>query len=164
MPFSLYLGRSMKATTIDQLPITANVRWAEDQRDLDISFVTEPAMIAPHPEIVGLSIIYPSKFDILFDLQKRNIAWASFEPPKRFHLFRKRHFSRRLFASFDWDEEEEDSIPGERLQQVMERLSYLPPSLFEKDKTTLISLLQSLRWINTLVIQIQSRKLQYQRG
>lgn len=174
----------MKAVTIDQLKLKDHVRWAEDQQEFDISFVTESQIVAPHPDLMGMSAIYPSKFDILFDLQKRNITWASFETPKNFHLFGKRFFSHRLFAHFDWEGDRDEGIFGEKeaafsnkeekqenglkhltsMITALSRPQHLPHSLFEKDKIILLSLLESIEWINSLLTQINGRKLQYQKG
>ena len=175
----------MKAVTIDQLHLKDHVRWAEDQEGFDSFFVTDSQVVASHPEVMGMSAIYPSKFDALFELQKRNLSWAAFEAPKNFHLFGKRFFSHRLFSHFEWEGEKEGKEhQGERednssneeqeqqdgLKKLMEtiaslkRLQHQTPSLFEKDKTTLMSLLESIDWINSLLIQINGRKLQYQKG
>ncbi len=166
----------MKAVTIDQLHLKDHVRFAEDQKNLDPTFAIESQMIALHPEVAGTSAIYPSKFDSLFELHKRNLPWASFEMPKNFHLFGKRFFSHRLFSHFEWEgEREEGSSDQEKEQQEglkklmetiasLKKLQHQTPSLFERDKTTLMTLLELIDWINSLLIQINGRKLQYQKG
>jgi hypothetical protein len=164
----------MKAITIDQLDIKDHVRWAQDQADYDVSFVQESHLVAPHPEILGTSVIYPSKFEELFELQRRNLPWASFSPPKNFHLFSRRFFSYRLFPSIYWedekDEEEKESSEKDSshdlIQEVIRAklLENQTQSLFEKDKSTILNLLESIRWVNQLLKQINARKLQYQKG
>lgn len=162
----------MKAVTIDQLDIKDHVRWAQDQKDYDVSFIQESLLVAPHPEILGTSVIYPSKFEELFELQKRNLPWASFSPPKNFHMFSKRFFSYRLFPNIYWedkDEEEssEDENPSHDLIQEVIRIKKKKEqiqSLFEKDKSAILNLLESIRWVNQLLKQINARKLQYQKG
>lgn len=160
--------------TIDNLDIKDHMRWAQDQEVLDIAFVTEASLVAPHPEILGMSMIYPSKFEELFELQKKNQHWACFSPPKNFHLFGRSFFSYRLFPGMHWDdaeEGEEDSEdqdnPDQDLIQAVFRIKKLAgqtPSLFEKDKSAMLNLLESIKWINALLKQITARKLQYQKG
>jgi hypothetical protein len=168
----------MKAVTIDQLDIKDHVRWAQDQEGYDVSFVKESHLVAPHPEISGTSIIYPSKFEELFELQKSNLPWASFSPPKNFHMFSKRFFSYRLFPNIYWEDENKDneeehekdsSEEGSNhdlIQEILrvKKFGNHTQSLFEKDKSTIINLLESIKWINQLLKQINARKLQYQKG
>ena len=164
----------MKAVTIDQLDIKDHVRWAQDQQDYDISFINESHLVAPHPEILGTSAIYPSKFEELFELQKINVSWASFAQPKNFHLFSRRFFSYRLFPSIYWEDYEEsdednpeEESPSDDLIREVLKVKKKPnqtQSLFEKDKTSILNLLESIKGIDTMLRQINARKLQYQKG
>jgi hypothetical protein len=164
----------MKAVTIDQLDIKDHVRWAQDQQEYDISFVNESHLVAPHPEILGTSVIYPSKFEELFELQKKNVPWAFFAQPRNFHLFGRRFFSYRLFPSIYWedyDEEENDDSNEEPasddlIQEVLKikKIPHQIQSLFEKDKSTILSLLEEIKGIDRMLRQINARKLQYQKG
>ncbi len=162
----------MEATTIDRLDLKDHVRWAKDQHNLDPSLIKESLLVAPHPEVMGTSCIYPSKFDELFDLQKANQPWAAFHPPKNFHLF-----GRRFFSSFkgetppseEGEQEEEQKSRGTHyylVQRILriQALKYHSSSLFEKDKTTLLNALDSIHWIESLLKLIYGRKLQYQKG
>ncbi|MGC1879299.1 MAG: DUF5399 family protein [Rhabdochlamydiaceae bacterium] len=165
----------MKAVTIDQLDIKDHVRWAQDQEDYDISFVNESHLVAHFPEILGTSVIYPSKFEELFELQKRNLPWAAFAPPKNFYLFSKRFFSYRLFPNLDWENEkgeeegkkdsseEEDFALIQEVTRIKKFANQTQP-LFDKDRGTILNLLESIKWINHLLKQINARKLQYQKG
>ncbi len=162
--------KSATAVTIDNLGIKEHLRWAQDQEVLDSVYVTEASVVAPHPEILGMSVIYPSRFEELFDLQKKNQHWASFSPPKNFHLFGRRFFSHRLFPSIDWedakdDEREEESQGQDLIQALLEiEKGNQHESLFEKDRATMLGMLQSIKWISQLLKQINGRKLQYQKG
>jgi hypothetical protein len=165
----------MKAVTIDQLDIKDHVRWAQDQNEYDISFVNESHLVAPHPEILGTSIIYPSKFEELFELQKKNVSWANFTQPKNFHLFGRRFFSYRLFPSIHWEDYEEGDEDGsdkeepasdDLIHEVLKvkKNSHQTQSLFERDKTSILNLLEAIKGIDTMLRQINARKLQYQKG
>jgi len=163
----------VKAVTIDQLDIKDHVRWAQDQESYDVSLLKESQLVASHPEILGTSVIYPSKFEELFELQKINLSWASFSPPKNFHMFSKRFFSYRIFPHIDFEEElrnktDENEIDANYgLIQEIHALAktkeqHLPS--FENDKSTILHLLESIKWLNQLLKQINARKLQYQKG
>ena len=174
--------KSSTSVTIDRLNLKDHVRWAQDQEVLDTSFVKDAHLIAPHPEFLGMSVIYPSKFDELFELQKKNLPWACFDPPKNFQMFSKHFFCYRLFPNIYWEDEEEseeetsdkssekenspEALSTDLVQLVikLEKLESQTHSLFEKDKSAVLQLLQEIKWINQLLKQINARKLQYQKG
>ena len=144
----------MKAVTIGQLHLKDHIRWAEDQQSLDISLVTDSPIVAPHPEIIGSSALYPSQCDLLFELQKRNLHWASFEAPKHFHLFSKRFFSHRLFSHFCWEKESEQD--GDSTQQERDEPNGSShPSLLQRKRTD-----EGLKKIMHAIARAQ--KFQYQ--
>ena len=165
----------MKGVTIDNLDLKDHVRWAQDQIALDTTFFIDASEIAHHPEILGMSMIYPSKFEELFELQRRNQHWAAFTPPDNFQLFRKRFFSYRVFPSIHWEEKEEgeeesdfdEDHPELDLISAVAKIQALgnqTRAVFEKDKNAMLNLLESIQWINKLLKQINARKLQYQKG
>ncbi len=185
-PYFLFVNtmrdeEEMKRVTIDRLELKDHVRWAQDREVYDPTFIDEAMIIAPHPEFAGLSAIYSSKMEELFDLQKRNQHWAAFAPPDNFHLFSKSFFSYQLFPSWkegeenaedqrqnpDESEEEEEPDPSQHLTRLVKTLQNFTshsPRLFEKDKTLVLNLLDSIQWVNELLGQINGKKLQYQRG
>ena len=166
----------MESVTIDNLGIKVHERWAQDQSVYDPSLIKDAPYVAMQPEVNGYSLIYSSKLEELFEMQKRNQAWASFVPPHRFQLFNKRYFSYRLFLNIHWEEEkdkdlEDDSEEQEEssenlLSEVKKLQSFTSQSstLFEKDKTSILNLLESIQWINGMLGQICARKIQYQKG
>ncbi|SRR5581483_2990287 len=167
----------MKGVTIDKLDIKDHLRWAQDQEILDAALVSEASLVAHHPEILGMSMIYSSKFEELFELQKRNQHWACFSPPENFQLFKTRFFSYRLFPNIHWEGDEDSKSDSEAKEEdgefeiglISTLVQVKAPGnqfsvLFEKDKDALISLLKSIQWINKLLKQINGRKLQYQKG
>ena len=163
----------MKGVTIDNLDIKDHLRWAQDQEILDVGIVSESSIVAHHPEILGMSMIYTSKFDELLELQ-RNQHWACFSPPQNFQLFKKGFFSHRLFPNIDWEDSNDSPSDGNKesetevdlitVVQQVKALDSQASILFEKDKDTMISLLESIQWIHQLLKLINGRKLQYQKG
>ncbi len=170
----------MKAVTIDNLDIKDHIRWAQDQTILDPTYLEEAQSIAHHPEHMGVSTIYSSQWEALFEWQKRNLPWASFAPPLKYHVASRRLFSFRLFPTIFWSEEEDDAKeshedgsdqqekePSYNLRsQVINTAAFphQPSILFEKDKTAILNLLESIKYLNELIAHISSRKLQYQKG
>lgn len=163
----------MKSVTIDQLDLKDHVRWAQDQIDYDPIFSDRNTL--PHAEIAGISSIYSSKTEELFELQKRNQHWAAFSVPEEVNLFNKSLFSYSLFPYItignerEEEEEEQDESQGNRqnlVQLVRDIQNFTPQSnrFFEKDKTAILNLLDSIGWVNQLLVQIHGRKMQYQKG
>lgn len=175
----------MKAVTIDKLDIKDHIRWAQDRAAFDINHVQESKEVAPHPEITGTSIIFSSQLEELFSWEKGMLPWANFSPPQNISLFHKRLFSYRLFPNIsseeNTDDEEETASDQEQQDEQEERslrrakdlMQFViaiqksanqSHSLFEKDKSSILSLIESIRFIDDMLAQISSRKLQYQKG
>ena len=174
----------MKPVTIDNLDIKEHIRWAQDRAVLDAALVQESKEIAAHPEITGTSVIFSSQLEELFAWEKGMHPWANFSPPINLSLFHKRLFSYRLFPHIsseenkeDDDKPSEDPSPENAEEKVLKRAKNLiqevlaiqknqnpSTSIFEKDKSSILSLLESIRFIDDMLAQISSRKLQYQKG
>src|SRR6185503_616314 len=153
----------MKPVTIDNLDIKDHIRWAQDRALLDITLVKESKEVSAHPEITGTSIIFSSQLEELFSWEKGMLPWANFSPPHNVSLFHKRLFSYRLFPHIsseeNTDEEENASDDQEQhddqeehvlrraknlIQEVIaiQKSAAQSPSLFEKDKSSILSLLE----------------------
>lgn len=175
----------MKPITIDNLDIKDHVRWANDQNHLDSVYLTEAQAIAHLPEMLGTSAIYTSQWETLFEWQKRNAHWASFAPPSKYHLASKRLFSFRLFPTIYWKEEEEEGTEDDQpsaeefvekkdkespavnlVKEVINTAAFFhqPSIVFEKDKTTILNLLESIKYLDGLLAQITGKTMQYQKG
>lgn len=67
-------------------------------------------------------------------------------------------------------EEKEEGTQDRAIQLLTEKISSLKKTnyqssvLFERDKTALLNLLETIDWINGLLTQINGKKLQYQKG
>lgn len=174
----------MRPVTIDKLDIKNHERYAKDQQALDTKYITESTAIGNYFEIVGTSTIFASNFENLFELQNRNIPWAVFTPPDRYHLQTNRFFSYQIlpsiYVSDEFDEqseqEKEDEDENENKQKERYRVQFIQKinaakkgrkqnlSHFESEKSTILSLLESIRHLDKILGQINSRKRQYQKG
>jgi hypothetical protein len=169
LEFCKRLKIRMKPITIDNLELKDHIRWAQDQAVLDPHYLTEAQGIAHHPALLGMSTIYASQWEALFEWQKRNPHWASFSPPATYHLASRTLFSFRLLPNIFWEEEDEEAKeksennPWKRLMNSS-RLPHQSRSVFEKDKMTLLNLLDLIKSLNEMIAYISARKLQYQKG
>lgn len=171
-----------KPVTIDQISIKEHQRYAEDQKHLDLSFIKESPLVAPHPGITGTSAIYSSKWEELFEIQKKNLPWAQFMPPEEYFSQANRFFSYVIIPSILVDDNQEEGEKSndeedEEIEDMLERKFSVfmkiikakkhpdqSNTLFERDKTSILNLLDELKRLNKLLAQINSRKLQYQKG
>lgn len=166
-------------TTIDNLRIDAHQRYAKDQNDLDPRFVTESSAVSPHAEIAGNSAIYSSQLEQLVQSYMGTQPWGSFHPPTGYFMQTNRFFRSRLFPQSnksmlqhdnekEKDGQEQDQDDENPLIELLEKTyaarASTPHPKSERDKGTLISLLQEIGRIDGLLAYITSRKLQYQKG
>lgn len=178
---------STKPVTFDSIDITVHNRYAKDRETLDPIFLTEPQIIAPHSEITGTSSIYSSKWAELFDIYQRNVSWAHFSPPDMYFSQSNRFFSYCLLPDLYWDMEDDDEKKEEKeappeivfsfqrkkrptkkeiisLSALMKKEEGTSLVYFEKDKGTIINMIDAIEKLNKLLAHVQSRKLQYQKG
>jgi len=165
-----FIIEGMKPVTIDKLNLEDHVRWAKDQT-VDVTFVRQVGAIPTYPDIAGKSAIYASQLEALFDWDKGIHAWAHFVPPDSVLLFSRRFFSFRLFPNIHWEdtgdeeEREEDKKEDKDLIQELLCVHKIERSpAFEREKDQLLSLLEAIRHIDSMLAQISGRKLQYQKG
>jgi len=171
----------MEAVTIDKFDIKIHERYAKDQLLLDPTYLKEASLIPPHSEVTGTSAIYASKWEELFEIQIRNLPWATFSPPPLYHIHAKRLFSYRLIPSLDLRDQEEDDAEQESQdeeqeegqksfanKEIVEKIlgassQKITPHV-EKERSTLLSLVESIRHLDKMLKHVNARKLQYQKG
>lgn len=168
----------MKPVTLDQIGIEIHERYARDQQVLDKAFVEEAA---PHSEVMATSSIFASEWDKLFSYSTRNVPWASFVFPPFSFLSKKRSvFVSSVLPSLEEDEqqdhqkgesdeEHEDENKRSLFAEIRARLlcvqaADLSKDQLERERSILLRLLESVEELNELLKEIQSRKLQYQKG
>ncbi len=167
----------MNAVTIDNLDIKVHERYAQDQVALESKYITESFAIAPHSESVGTSSIYASQWEILFEIHLCNTSWALFSPPPKYHVQRNKFFTYQVVPAVNWSEEEDGEEQDEEGEQDQETPSSLLNKIltakkgdrqshltFEKEKTAILNLFDSVKRLNKLLEHVNSRKLQYQKG
>lgn len=165
----------MEKITIDQIGIDAHRRYAVDQETVESKYVTESSMVPPQLEIAGTSMIYSSKWEELFELNVGNTPWAAFYPPPNYRIQRNKFFSHTLTPNFGWSEDEEDEDQeendeeGERARKKQDEslnalLEMISTRILRSDESALLNLVESVKKLNSFLREINSKKLQYQKG
>jgi hypothetical protein len=176
----------MRPVTIDHLDIKNHERYAQDQVHLDSKYITESISMGSYSEILGTSSIYTSNWETLFDLQIRNIPWANFSPPLKYNLQSNRFFSYQILPTIyvdadeekdqekeildDKEEEEKEKKRESKRQEFIKKITNAMKGSkqtltdFENDKSAIINLLESIKELDRILGQINSRKRQYQKG
>lgn len=176
----------MPPRTIDNLGVDVSSRYAEDQKRLDASIMKEARGVGRQAEI-DVTIPYnPSEFELLFDTGKRNVPWADFPPPPLYGEQKKRLFTFQVVPSLGSDDKLEAQIEritalippetvkaeeafqaGEREEQRQKRRKWedeRDKEEKEREKKILIILLQNIENLDKNLVDINSRRGQYQRG
>jgi hypothetical protein len=148
----------MSTVTIDNLGMKTHERYAQDQEVLESKYITESFSIAPHSESVGTSSIYSPQWEALFDLHLCNTPWALFSAPPKYHVQRNKFFASRIVPGVNWEEGEEtfpllDKILDAPKAENQSNLS------FEKDKTAILNLFESVKRLNILLAEINAKKM-----
>jgi hypothetical protein len=151
----------MRYTTIDNLDIKEHVRWIQDQAQVDVTLIKEARQVASQSEVMGVSCIYPSFCEELFEWHKRNQPWALFSPPPRQRPLGKHYFSYRLFERKGHEGEE-----GDDLEPISHKVAQVQPTgaVWERDRAILLQALHLIRSLERLLGQLIGRKCQYQKG
>lgn len=169
----------MAPRTIDNLGVDASTRYATDQKQLDSKIIREAGRVPRQTEIDVTSPSFSSEFDLLFDQPKRNTPWARFSTPDHYNEQRKRLFTYQIIPSLgaqdknetleakilykikEMTERQQKDHEGERKEKKAKSALELDE---EKEKQILIKLLKNLVILDKCMIDINARRMQYQKG
>jgi hypothetical protein len=169
----------MPPRTIDNLGVEVSTRYAEDKRTLDEALIKEAHAIPVQIEIEVTTPFFPSEIESLLHFQPTGSTWASFFPPAHYFEQRKRLFTYQLIPSMGSEDKKESqalkilaklrSMTEERIkkEEKYQRGRYEEELALEEEKKEekiLISLLDTIALFDKLIIEINSRRSQYQRG
>lgn len=174
-------GRVMPPRTIDNLGIDVSTRYAEDKKTLDESLVKEAPAVAIQTGIEVTTPFLPSEVEALLHFQPTYISWALFNAPLYYYEQRKRLFTYQLIPSMGSEDKKESQA-----QKILEKLKSMTREKEEREKEqkdkreryreereleeeerekkVLTSLLERIAIFDKLVIDINSRRSQYQKG
>ncbi|NGX38923.1 MAG: hypothetical protein KR126chlam1_00239 [Chlamydiae bacterium] len=159
------------ARTIDDLGLESSSRYAEDQELFDQTLIQEARIIPSQTKITSTLPTYPSEFDALFELEKQGTVWARFLAPPNYYASRRRLFSEQIIPTLGPPDLQEtkmgriEAIGAE--EKGKRREEGAPPNVeeeLETEKQTLMHLLQNIHLMDELLIDINSRRVQYQKG
>lgn len=166
----------MPPRTIDNLGIEVSTRYAEDLRELDQKLLVEARGIQEQTEIEITHPFFLTELEILLEPQKQQ-TWATFTPPQGYSELRKRFFMFQLIPSLGSEEKHETqtqkivslktfSRKKRDDQQQEEESDYSDPEkeYHEKEKKTLISVLQTIMHLDKEIQEINARRGQYHKG
>ena len=174
-------GKDMPPRTIDNLGVEVSTRYAEDKQILDETLIKESHAIPTQTQIEVTSPFVPSEVEALLHLQPTGVTWASFYPPSRYFEQRKKLFTWQMIPSMGAEDRKESqslkilaklkSMAEERAQRDKgerdKKQQYQEERLREeeeKEKKILTSLLNTIALFDRLIIDINSRRSQYQKG
>ncbi len=171
----------MPPRTIDNLGVEVSTRYAEDKKILDESLIKEARTIPMQAGIEVTSAFVSAELEEFLHLQPTNITWASFIPPSLFFEQRRRLFTFQLVPAMGSEDKKESqalkilakikSMTEQAVQREKEekdkRQQYEEERALEeeeKEKKILTSLLDTIALFDKLIIEINSRRTQYQKG
>ncbi|MBY0528957.1 MAG: DUF5399 family protein [Rhabdochlamydiaceae bacterium] len=173
----------MPPRTIDNLGVDVSTRWAEDQKYLDEKLVKESRGIQTQTEIEVTIPSFPSELEALVRSQTTFLTWALFIMPLRYNEQKKRLFTFQLIPSLGSDEKKESQTQkilaklraradrrkeqqekGQGQSQQEKWHEEKEAEEEENEKKTLISLLDTITTYDKFLVDINSRRSQYQKG
>lgn len=174
----------MAPRTIDNLGIDASNRYAEDRQKLDQNLLVKEGRNLPLPSQIDVTVpYYPSELDLLFDVTPRQLSWADFYPPTGFVDQKKRLFTHQIIPSLGSEDKKETQVKRiqarvrlteeknkkegrekKKEQQVYGWEDERELQEEENEKKTLLNLLDKIIAFDKFLIDINSRRTQYQKG
>ena len=155
------------ARTIDNLGVEISTRYAEDQELFDEALIKEARMIPSQTKVAVTLPTSPSEFETLFDLGKGRISWAGFLAPPNYYAYRRRLFSEQIIPQLGHPDMQEAQLARIEAITEEEKKKETPPHMeeeVEKEKKILSKLLEIVHIFDQLLIDINSRRSQYQKG
>jgi hypothetical protein len=172
----------MPPRTIDNLGVEVSTRYAEDQKVLDQKLISESRAI---PIDTGIEVTMPSfsaEVEALLQTQPTHVTWATFIAPAGYFEQRKRLFTYQMIPSMGSEDKQESQT-----QKILAKLQSMAEKKVEKDKEEqqdkrkkfeeeraleeeerekkiLSSLLNTVTLFDKLIIEINAKRSQYQKG
>lgn len=169
--------------TIDNLGPEAYTRYAEDQKLYDEKLVSEARGVQLQAEIDVTIPSYGSEYEALFETSKRNQFWADFFAPPKYNEQKRRLFTYQIVPSLGSPDKKEaqaqriiDMVAVNKKNKesaeavaksdnrtlAWERIRELEDE--EHEKSVLLHLLNQVSDLERVLIDINSRRGQYQKG
>ncbi len=165
----------MAPRTIDNLGYDASQRYAYDQNELaDVEKIHKDFRIPlSHAQIDVTTPSFNSEVDILFQADKKHLAWAEFSPPHGFSTLKNRFFTYQILPSLAIPEESENytkkihALTEEKEENSENKPEWEMVKEAEektKEKSALLNLLDCILNLNSCMIYLNNKRTQYHKG
>lgn len=170
-----------RSKTIDNLGMDPSIRYALDQTYLDKSLSTDTSYISSQANIDVTAPYFSSEFDAIFQTSLRNKGWALFMYPPGFRDQRKRLFTFQLLPSLGTEETVQMHAQRlkERVDKEKERRRHkkrqnthqddafeeeIQLAQAEEESQKILRLITMICQLDKILIEINARRNQYQKG
>ena len=174
---------SSTTKTIDNLGMDTYVRYALDQEYLDKNLVKDSRYIPSQTEVDVSSPFYSSEFELMFETTRRNRGWAEFYKPPGYGEKRRAIFTFQILPELG--SEEMFQLQSTKIREKIERdrkknkdkqderKKKGQPADFEndlefkqeeKESQALLSLIEKICVLDKILMEINSRRNQFQKG
>jgi len=150
--------------------IETSSRYARDKAQLDTKFIEDSRYIPLKTEVSVVKPYLPTDFEEYL-LPGTLTLWASFEPPPEYLAYAKPLFSYQLIPSLGgYEKQEADSDKLEALEDTLNKSfkegkrDNQEQQEDEKERKTILNLLQVIGKLDRTLGIINARRNQYQRG
>ncbi|NGX47999.1 MAG: hypothetical protein K1000chlam3_01385 [Chlamydiae bacterium] len=162
------------AVTIDNYDVEIHERYATDQAGFDEKILLDTSEISSHFSIAADESRLLLKWEELFETHLHRHPFAWFSPPPFYTMMRNRFFTHVISPDFDWikkeaeegEERKEENQQAEKYKKKIrsKQTKKMPAAIFEKDRSALLNLIDSIQTLNGFLREVNARKLQYQKG
>jgi hypothetical protein len=161
---------TVKPRTIDNLGIETSSRYARDKAQLDTKLIEDSRFIPLKTEVSVVKPYLPTEFEEYLRTGTLTL-WAAFEPPPEYLSHGKPLFSYQLIPSLGgYEKQEADSDKLEALEDTLNKSfkegkrDNQEQQEDDRERKTLLALLQVIGKLDRTLGLINSRRNQYQRG
>jgi len=147
-----------KAVTIDDFPFEKSVDWGKSPPPTTHTRQTEEALsLLSITEVLVTTPLYDC-LTRLFEQNKKAPTWAFFTPPARFYEQENRFFYHTLIQGIN------PSLLLERYESQIDGLHRQGVFVCPKVSQTLLTICETLDWLNTLLEDIRAKLLRFNKG
>lgn len=155
------------ARTIDNLGLDISNRYAEDRELFDESYIRDSRSAAAQTSVTTTTPSHLPELDVLLDLGRAKSSWALFYAPPHYSASRRRLFAEQVIPQLGSPDKQETQLQRvEAFGDEEKKRQTLPTEVekVEQEKQILLKLLGNLHTFDQLLIDINSRRAQYQKG
>ena len=155
------------ARTIDNLGLDISTQYAENREAFDEWFIKDSRGIQGRTKVDVTLPFLPSEFETLFGLGERGAIWPAVSAPPRYYSSRRRLFAEQIIPGLGSPEAQENKM--ERLEsfgkdEVEKHPNPKDAEEIGKEHETLLKLLGTIHILDTDLLEINPKRVQYQKG